>query len=230
MIWELPFDSDRKMMTVGCLLENDVPHSLTKGAPDRVLESCDRELTEDGIVPLTDERRKVVLAENINFAKQALRVLGFAYRTHDDETFKGAESGMIFAGLMGMIDPARPEAREAIATCHKAGISVVMITGDHQATAAAIADDLQLRKEDDLVLSGQELEAMSDGELTEAARSTTVYARVSPEHKVRIVEALAIRSHRLNDGRRRNDAPALKRATSVSRWEYGTDVARVQPT
>lgn len=228
VIWELPFDSERKMMTVGCLLENDVPHSLTKGAPDRVLESCDRELTEEGIVPLNDARREVILAENISFAKQALRVLGFAYRTHDDETFKGAESGMIFAGLMGMIDPARPEAREAIATCHKAAISVVMITGDHQATAAAIADDLQLRKEDDLVLSGQELEAMSDDELTEAAKSTTVYARVSPEHKVRIVEALK-RSDRIvsmtGDGV--NDAPALKRADiGVAMGITGTDVAK----
>lgn len=228
VIWELPFDSDRKMMTVGCLLENDVPHSLTKGAPDRVLERCDRELTEEGIAPLTDARREVILTENISFAKQALRVLGFAYRTHDDETFEGAESGMIFAGLMGMIDPARPEVREAIATCHKAGISVVMITGDHQATAAAIADDLQLRKEDDLVLSGQELEAMSDDELMEAAKSTTVYARVSPEHKVRIVEALK-RSDRIvsmtGDGV--NDAPALKRADiGVAMGITGTEVAK----
>ncbi len=228
VIWELPFDSDRKMMSVGCLLENNVPHSLTKGAPDRVLERCDRELTSEGIVELDDERREAILAQNIGFAKQALRVLGFAYRTHDDETFAGAESDMIFAGLMGMIDPARPEARDAIATCHEAGISVVMITGDHQATAAAIADDLQLREPDDLVLSGKELEAMSDDDLTEAAKSTTVYARVSPEHKVRIVEALK-RSDRIvsmtGDGV--NDAPALKRADiGVAMGITGTEVAK----
>ncbi len=228
VIWELPFDSDRKMMTVGCLLEDGVAHSLTKGAPDRVLDRCDRELTEDGIVALSDERREVILAQNVAFAKQALRVLGFAYRTHDDESFSDAETGMIFSGLMGMIDPARPEAREAIATCHRAGISVVMITGDHQDTAAAIADDLELRKEDDLVLSGKELEAMSDDELTEAAKSATVYARVSPEHKVRIVEALK-RSDRIvsmtGDGV--NDAPALKRADiGVAMGITGTEVAK----
>ncbi len=228
VIWELPFDSDRKMMTVGCLLENGVPHSLTKGAPDRVLDNCDRELTEEGIVALSDARREAILEHNMNYAKQALRVLGFAYRTHDDETFEGAESGMIFAGMMGMIDPARPEARDAIATCHEAGISVVMITGDHQATAAAIADDLKLRKEDDLVLSGKELEAMSDDDLTEAAKSATVYARVSPEHKVRIVEALK-RSDRIvsmtGDGV--NDAPALKRADiGVAMGITGTEVAK----
>lgn len=228
VIWELPFDSDRKMMSVGCNLENGVPHSLTKGAPDRVLDCCDHELTGDGIVPLSGQRREAIISQNMSFAKQALRVLGFAYRTHDDETFEGAESGMVFVGLMGMIDPARPEARDAIETCHNAGISVVMITGDHQATAAAIADDLRLRKEDDLVLSGQELEAMSDDELTEAAKSATVYARVSPEHKVRIVEALK-RSDRIvsmtGDGV--NDAPALKRADiGVAMGITGTEVAK----
>jgi Ca2+-transporting ATPase len=228
VIWELPFDSERKMMTVGCLMEDSIPHSLTKGAPDRILDRCDRELTEEGVVPLSDERREVILSQNIIFAKQALRVLGFAYRTHDDESFEGAESCMVFAGLMGMIDPARPEARDAIAVCHNAGISVVMITGDHHETAAAIADDLLLRKEDDLVLSGKELEAMSDDELTEAAKSATVYARVSPEHKVRIVEALK-RSDRIvsmtGDGV--NDAPALKRADiGVAMGITGTEVAK----
>jgi Ca2+-transporting ATPase len=228
VIWELPFDSERKMMTVGCLMEDSVPYSLTKGAPDRILDRCDRELTEEGIVSLSDERREVILSRNIHFAKQALRVLGFAYRTHDDESFEGAESSMIFAGLMGMIDPARPEARDAIAVCHNAGISVVMITGDHHETAAAIADDLRLRKEDDLVLSGKELEVMSDDDLTEAAKSATVYARVSPEHKVRIVEALK-RSDRIvsmtGDGV--NDAPALKRADiGVAMGITGTEVAK----
>jgi len=89
VIWELPFDSERKMMTVGCLMEDSVPYSLTKGAPDRILDRCDRELTEEGIVSLSDERREVILSRNIHFAKQALRVLGFAYRTHDDESFEG---------------------------------------------------------------------------------------------------------------------------------------------
>ncbi len=228
VVWELPFDSERKMMSVGCLLEDNIPHSLTKGAPDRVLEACDRELTSQGIVPLSPERREFILSQNIRFASQALRVLGFAYRTHDSEMFEGAETAMVFAGLMGMIDPARPEARDAIETCHQAGISVVMITGDHQATAAAIADDLKLRTSDELVLSGKEIEAMTDDQLTEAAKSTTVYARVSPEHKVRIVEALK-RSDRIvsmtGDGV--NDAPALKRADiGVAMGITGTEVAK----
>ncbi|NLA82248.1 MAG: cation-translocating P-type ATPase [Clostridiaceae bacterium] len=228
LIWELPFDSERKMMSVGCLWDDGIHYSLTKGAPDNILLACDREMTLSGILPLTEERRAAILEENSAFARQALRVLAFAYKDHEDERFGGAETGMIFTGLMGMIDPPRPEVREAIEICHQAGISVVMITGDHQETAAAIADDLQLRMPDDSILTVRQLEAMTDDQLFELVEKTSVYARVSPEHKVRIVEALK-RAGRIvsmtGDGV--NDAPALKRADiGVAMGITGTEVAK----
>ncbi|MGI6157541.1 MAG: cation-translocating P-type ATPase [Saccharofermentanales bacterium] len=228
LIWELPFDSDRKMMSVGCRLDGERPYALTKGAPDNILLCCDREWTPEGIRPLTDARRKAILDMNRSFAREALRVLAFAYKVHEDDTFEDPESDMIFVGLMGMIDPARPEAKKSIQTCHDAGISVVMITGDHRDTAQAIADDLGLRKPDDAVINGTEIEAMSDDELFEAAKHASVYARVSPEHKVRIVEALK-RADRIvsmtGDGV--NDAPALKRADiGVAMGITGTEVAK----
>ena len=148
---ELPFDSDRKMMSVfHDDMEPGVTLSLTKGAPDIVLDRCVAELTTDGVRPLTPERRAEILAANSGFAKQALRVLAFAYRTHDPAAdLTGAETEMTFVGLMGMIDPARPEVRDAIALCHRAGIRAVMITGDHKDTAVAIAEDLGMMQAGD---------------------------------------------------------------------------------
>lgn len=228
LIWELPFDSDRKMMSVGCLLEDGSHYSLTKGAPDNILLACDREMTKGGIVPLTEGRRASILDQNTAYARQALRVLAFAYKNHADDSFVGAETGMVFAGLMGMIDPPRPEVREAIEVCHQAGIAVVMITGDHQETAAAIADDLMLRMPDDSILTGRQLEAMTDDQLFEVAEKTSVYARVSPEHKVRIVEALKKAGRIVSmTGDGVNDAPALKRADiGVAMGITGTEVAK----
>lgn len=225
---DLPFDSERKMMSVfhDGFAEGKV--SLTKGAPDIVLARSDFELTENGVVPLTDARRKEILDANSAFARTALRVLSFAYSEHPDGNFESAENGMTFVGLMGMIDPARPEARDAITVCNDAGIRAVMITGDYLETAVAIANDLGLHHEGDTVLTGAELEKMSDEDLRVACETTSVYARVSPEHKVRIVEALQANDHIVSmTGDGVNDAPALKRANiGVAMGITGTEVAK----
>lgn len=137
---ELPFDSERKMMSVfhnG--MQDGVTLSLTKGASDIILDRCDHELTAEGVIPLTAARREELLAVNSGFATGALRVLAFAYREHELGSTDGAESNMTFVGMMGMIDPARPEVRDSIALCRRAGIRTVMITGDHKDTAVAIA-------------------------------------------------------------------------------------------
>lgn len=225
---DLPFDSDRKMMTV---FHDGFPEgkvALTKGAPDIVLDRCSHEMTADGVVPLTAERKTEILASNSAFARTALRVLSFAYSIHEDGNFENVETNMIFAGLMGMIDPARPEARDAIAVCTGAGIRAVMITGDYKETAVAIAKDLGLMKDGDNVMTGAELEKMSDSDLRIACEKTAVYARVSPEHKVRIVEALQSHGHIASmTGDGVNDAPALKRANiGVAMGITGTEVAK----
>jgi Ca2+-transporting ATPase len=169
---------------------------------------------------------------NSSFANAALRVLAFAYRQYNELpceiTSRSIENDMIFVGLMGMIDPARVEAKAAIEICSKAGIKPVMITGDYKDTAVAIAKDLKLMKDGDGVLTGQELENMSDEELMKSAESTSVYARVSPEHKVRIVDALKKNGHIASmTGDGVNDAMALKRADiGVAMGITGTDVAK----
>lgn len=228
LVWEMPFDSERKMMSVGCQWDDGHYYSMTKGAPDQILLRCDREMTTAGIIPLTDQRRQLILEQNSSYARQALRVLGFAFKNHGSDHFDDAEEGMVFTGLMGMMDPPRPEVKAAIEVCHLAGIDVVMITGDHEETAAAIADQLELRTPEEGVLNGRQLEEMSDDELYGRSASTSVYARVSPEHKVRIVEALK-RAGRIvsmtGDGV--NDAPALKRADiGVAMGITGTEVAK----
>ncbi len=224
---DLPFDSERKMMSVFHAFPQ-CPLSLTKGAPDIVLERCNRELTKDGVVELTQTRRDEIMEANSAFAQTALRVLAFAYSEHPDNSFSRAENDMIFVGLMGMIDPARPEARDAIAVCTDAGIRAVMITGDYKDTAVAIARDLGLMKEGDKVLTGKELDALNSEELRVACENTAVYARVSPEHKVRIVEALQANGHIASmTGDGVNDAPALKRADiGVAMGITGTEVAK----
>lgn len=225
---DLPFDSDRKMMSVFYDNFSEGKLSLTKGAPDIVLDLCTHEMTENGVVEMTDARREELLEQNSTLAKQALRVLSFAYKVHADSNFDDAEQGMVFTGFMGMIDPARPEARESISIAHNAGIKVVMITGDHKDTAQAIAHDLGLMQEGDTVLTGAELEVMSDDELREAATTATVYARVSPEHKVRIVEGLQANGNIVSmTGDGVNDAPALKRADiGVAMGITGTEVSK----
>ncbi len=224
---DMPFDSGRKMMSVFHHIDGEYI-SLTKGAPDIVLDRCSH-IRLDGVVrEITEEDRKKVLAANSVFAQAALRVLSFAYRIHPDDQFDGAEEAMVFVGLAGMIDPARPEAKDAIAVCHGAGIRAVMITGDYKDTAVAIAKNLNLFKEGDEVLTGPELEEMSDEELREHCEKVSVYARVSPEHKVRIVSALRASGHissMTGDGV--NDAPALKQADiGVAMGITGTEVAK----
>ena len=213
-VGDLPFDSERKMMTTFHTGFADAPLvSLTKGAPDIILNRCSSIMTVEGITPLTALLRQEVLEINSEMAQSALRVLAFAFRTHPGDDRANAETGMTLVGLMGMIDPARPEARAAIALCQKAGIRAVMITGDYRDTAVAIANDLGLRKPDDQVLAGQEIDELDDKQLREAVEHTSVYARVSPDHKVRIVTALRANNHIASmTGDGVNDAMALKSA------------------
>lgn len=231
VVCDLPFDSDRKRMTVFCQgFEEAQTLSLTKGAPDLMLARCTEELLADGQrQPLTPARREALMAINSDYAHRALRVLALAYRAQPVNTeTEVAESQMVFVGLVGMIDPARPEAKAAIAVCRQAGIRPVMITGDHRDTAAAIAMDLGLMQPGDQALTGAQLDEMSEAQLREAVAHTSVYARVSPEHKVRIVEALRQEGHIASmTGDGVNDAPALKQADiGVAMGITGTEVAK----
>jgi len=232
-IEELPFDSTRKMMST--FHENYVPNkvvSFTKGAPDIIIKRCDYISLNNKIIPFTDELKKRVLEVNSLFARDALRVLAYAYREYDslpeDIEPDNNEVNMIFVGLTGMIDPAREEAKDAIALCKKAGIQTVMITGDYKETAFAIAKQLGMAETEDQAMMGEELDKRSDEELREIVKNTKVYARVSPEHKVRIVQALKENGHitaMTGDGV--NDALALKRADiGVAMGITGTDVAK----
>lgn len=238
---EYPFDAVRKKMSTvhqGNLAPWWPEHRganqrwlLTKGAPDLVLEKCRWWLGADGPQELTPKRQAELLNDNQKLAAEALRVLGFALRPYPGEGIlpvEEAETELTFIGLMGMIDPARPEAIEAIKLCRQAGIEVKMITGDHRVTAAAIAQKLGLLKGEQQVLTGQDLEAMNPEELREKVDTVRVFARVSPEHKVKIVDALKARGEIVamtGDGV--NDAPALKKADiGAAMGITGTDVAK----
>lgn len=230
-ITELPFDSDRKMMTTYHTgIEEGKLVSYTKGGPDIVISKCSSYESADGPVPMTEEIRKRILKQNHDFACQAIRVLAFAYRVHDKGTAAefSHEDNMIFIGLVGMIDPERKEAKDAIAVCKEAGIRTVMITGDYKDSAVAIANNLNMMDEDSQALSGSELDKITDEELLKACENTNVYARVSPEHKVRIVTALKKNDHIASmTGDGVNDAMALKSADiGVAMGITGTDVAK----
>ncbi len=230
---ELPFDSERKMMTTfhKDFIQNKIV-SFTKGAPDIILNRCKRIFSNGSITDMTPEQLQQIQGVNSQLAGAALRVLAFAYRTHDTVpqsiTSENVENNLIFVGLMGMIDPARVEALEAIKTCREAGIKPVMITGDYKDTAVAIAMELGLMAEGDKVLTGTDLDATTDEALYQDIDHISVYARVSPEHKVRIVETLKKKGHiaaMTGDGV--NDAMALKRSDiGVSMGITGTDVAK----
>ncbi|MFM9330195.1 calcium-translocating P-type ATPase, SERCA-type [Paenibacillus mesotrionivorans] len=228
---EFPFDSDRKRMSV--LLEHQGGRLVfAKGAPDMLLDKCSYILWEDKVIPFTGTLRQKVMAANEGMAKSALRVLGFAYKeikpSEHCEDSDTAEQNLVFVGLSGMIDPPRREVREAISTCRKAGIKTVMITGDHQTTAEAIARQLGMLPGNGLVLNGTQLAAMSDEQLENRVEDIYVYARVSPEHKLRIVKALQKKGHVVamtGDGV--NDAPAIKAADiGISMGINGTDVSK----
>ncbi|MHB1483410.1 MAG: calcium-translocating P-type ATPase, SERCA-type [Saccharofermentanales bacterium] len=227
---DLPFDSERKMMTTfhEGVHEEGVVTSYTKGGPDIVLGNCDSMFTADGVIPLDDEMRRKIIESNKDLASQALRVLAFAFKEHSSDISFEAEKSMTFVGLMGMIDPERPEAKEAIELCNTAGIRAVMITGDYRETAVAIAKNLGLMKEGFGVMTGPELDSVSDEDLLTVVENTAVYARVSPDHKVRIVTALRQNGHIASmTGDGVNDAMALKRADiGVAMGITGTEVAK----
>ena len=229
---EVPFDSDRKLMTTVHEIDGQM-RSYTKGAPDELLSKCTKILINGQVQELTSELIEKVQNANGEMASNALRVLGMAYKDLDkmpeeQEKQELLENDMIFVGLMGMIDPPRPEAREAVKLCKRAGIKPVMITGDHKVTAIAIARDLGILEKDDEAITGAELEEMSDEELKERVKHYSVYARVSPEHKVRIVRAWQEWKQIVamtGDGV--NDAPALKRSDiGAAMGLVGTDVAK----
>jgi Ca2+-transporting ATPase len=224
-VGELPFTSETKRMTTLHAAPDGV-FACVKGAPEMLLPDCARILTDEGEEVLDEEGRARMLDAARQMASQALRVLAVARRT--GATLKNAATDLTLLGLVGMIDPPRPEAGKAIATCQRAGIRVVMITGDHPATARAVARELGLLEEGGAVVSGAELQAMSDAELENRVDSIRVYARVSPADKLRVVEALQKKGHvtaMTGDGV--NDAPALKKADiGVAMGQTGTDVSR----
>jgi len=232
-IQEIPFDASRKMMTTfhEGFIENKIT-AITKGAPDLLIQKCSHILLNGEVVPFTEELKKKVSDTNINFSKQALRVLAVAYKVFDklpdNLDPENIEKDMIFVGLSGMIDPLRPEAKEAIKLCKKAGIDIKVITGDYKETAFAIAKDLGLVESEDEAMMGEELNKISDEELREVVKRVKVFARVSPEHKVRIVTALKENGEitaMTGDGV--NDALAIKKADiGISMGITGTDVAK----
>ena len=221
---EIPFTSETKRMTT-LHRTPDGPVAYSKGAPEIILESCAQELTAEGIRPLDEAGRQAILATAQQMAGEALRVLAVAGKW--EATIEQAEEGMVYLGMLGMIDPPRPEAKAAIETCNEAGIKAVMITGDHPLTARAVAAELGLLK-NGRVITGAELEAMDDATLERQVEDIEVYARVSPAHKLRVVTALQNRGHiaaMTGDGV--NDAPALKKADiGIAMGITGTDVTK----
>ncbi|OBR64881.1 calcium-translocating P-type ATPase, SERCA-type [Paenibacillus oryzae] len=228
---EFPFDSERKRMSV--ILSHQGGKLLcTKGAPDSLMDLCTYVLWDGKVMPFTSTLKRKVAEAGEGMAQSALRVLGFAYRelkpNERCETEGEAENGLIFVGLTGMIDPPRREVKEAIVTCRRAGIKTVMITGDHQLTAEAIAGQLGIIPRGGISMSGKQLQALSEDELDRVVDNVYVFARVSPEHKLRIVKALQRRGHVVamtGDGV--NDAPAIKAADiGIAMGITGTDVSK----
>ncbi|KYC39474.1 magnesium-transporting ATPase [Scytonema hofmannii PCC 7110] len=251
---EFPFSSERKRMSVICQVEqvetgispvsevdpiiNHVVQPserylmFTKGSPELILARCTHIYVGTSAIPINDEQRSQILAENDTMASKGLRVLGFAYKPLTEIPPEGSdeesEKELVWLGLVGMLDAPRPEVRVAVQECRDAGIRPVMITGDHQLTARAIAVDLGIAQSGDRVLTGQELQRMSDTELEENVDLVSIYARVAPEHKLRIVQALQRRGRFVamtGDGV--NDAPALKQADiGIAMGITGTDVSK----
>jgi P-type Ca2+ transporter type 2C len=250
---EFPFSSERKRMSVisqvegvatgeassrgvdpaiANFLQSEPYLMFTKGSPELILARCSQVYLGNHSRPLTEEQRQKILAENDNMASIGLRVLGFAYKPQAEIPPEGSdetsEQDLVWLGLVGMLDAPRPEVRAAVQECRDAGIRAIMITGDHQLTARAIATDLGIAQEGDRLLTGQELQRMSDQELEQNVDLVSIYARVSPEHKLRIVQALQRRGRFVamtGDGV--NDAPALKQADiGIAMGITGTDVSK----
>ncbi|MFR5708401.1 cation-translocating P-type ATPase [Faecalitalea cylindroides] len=223
-IKELPFDSTRKMMSI-----NSENHLYTKGAVDVILDRCDQILIHDKKRPITEEDIKLIKEQNENFAKEGLRVLGFAYKTmKPKELSLEDENDLTFVGMVAQMDPPRLESKDAVSKCKMAGIKPIMITGDHIITATSIAKEIGIFEDGDICLEGKELETMSDSALDEILPKVSVYARVAPEHKIRIVEAWQKRNEIVamtGDGV--NDAPALKQSDiGVAMGITGTEVSK----
>lgn len=228
---ELPFDSDRKLMTTVHLFPNKYM-VYTKGGVDELLSRCNSYVINGNVNTDIDEYKKEIAKQNEEMAKNALRVLAMAYKELDheptDEEMKTIESDLTYVGMVGMIDPPREEVKDAVEKCKTAGIKTVMITGDHKITAIAIAKALGILENEDEAITGNELEEMSDEDLIKNVRKYSVYARVSPEHKVRIVKAWQTNGEIVamtGDGV--NDAPALKTADiGCAMGIVGTDVSK----
>lgn len=226
---EIPFDSDRKLMSTKYRLHG-VPTILVKGALDILLKRTDRIRIGDEIRPITEQDVKEILDKNQAFSEQGLRVLAFAYKEAqaNQQLTLDEEDHLIFIGLVSMIDPPREESREAVSEAKRAGIRPVMITGDHKITATAIAEQIGIFSEGDMAVTGQELDAMSEEELDDKIGKISVYARVSPENKIRIVDAWQRKgavTAMTGDGV--NDAPALKKADiGVAMGITGTEVSK----
>ena len=219
----IPFSSDRKRMTV----VTEGGKAYMKGAPETVLERCDRILIDGEEKELTDQKKDEIIDQNHEYAREALRVLGFAHKeVEGDEDDEEVESGMVFLGLQGMMDPAREEVKDAVEDCRTAGIGVVMATGDNIETAKAIGKELGFNPEG--ALTGPEIDEMSDKELEEKVTEVEIFARVTPQHKVRISKALQSQDYNVamtGDGV--NDAPALKNSdVGIAMGQRGTDVAK----
>ena len=224
---EVPFDSDRKLMSTKHLIHG-VPTVFTKGAVDVLLDRCVALRTKDGIRPITPEDQQAILARNQHFSENGLRVLAFAYKESDEDLTVETEYNYTFLGLISMMDPPREESVAAVADAKRAGIRPVMITGDHKVTATAIAKQIGIFEEGDIAVTGVELDAMSDEELDEKIQKISVYARVSPENKIRIVDAWQRRGNIVSmTGDGVNDAPALKKADiGVAMGITGTEVSK----
>jgi Ca2+-transporting ATPase len=224
-VHEFPFSSETKRMTT-LHQTNGTLTAYAKGAPEVILDACDSVMTAGGLQVLGPDEREQILCQAQSMASEALRVLGIASKPK--ATRECAEHGMVFLGLAGLIDPPRPEAKTAIAVCTEAGIRPVMITGDHPVTAQAVARELGLLRNGNRVVTGAELESMPDEQLQQEAEHISVYARVSPAHKLRVVTAWQSRGHiaaMTGDGV--NDAPALKKADiGIAMGITGTDVTK----
>ena len=229
VLFEIPFDSERKTMSVVLRGSDGARVMYSKGAPEVILAKCIAERCGGQVTPLTEDRRSQIMRTNSEMAARALRVLALAYRDHSaTQGTEYDETDLIFAGLVGMIDPPREEAKEAVRRCRAAGIRPVMITGDHPETALAIARELHIAGDEDRVVTGQELNALADDQLKVQVDQIAVYARVSAEHKLRVVKAWKQRGQIVamtGDGV--NDAPAVKAADiGIAMGVAGTDVTK----
>ena len=225
---ELPFDSERKLMSTLQLIDGE-PTMLVKGAPDELVARCQQVFTTNGIRPLSSDDHQKYQDINHQFAEQGLRVLGFAYKKLDKQQLEmNDESDLVLLGLISLMDPPRIESAQAVSDCKQAGIKPIMITGDHKVTAKSIATQIGIYEEGDFVLDGNELDQLSDEALKEKLPHISVYARVAPAHKIRIVKAWQDLGHIVamtGDGV--NDAPALKSSDiGIAMGITGTEVSK----